>query len=119
MIKDLLTKFGVTNALGTILAVLSALQYGLEKLGCSSFADAAEVTCQLPTWVPVTWLPVIAGAAAIVALASKALRPGTFWRNLFGATAVQVPKEVIEKTGMSPIGVVTPDQVNSTSAAAK
>lgn len=119
MIKDLLTKFGITNVLGTILAILGAAQWGLEKLGCSPFADAVEVTCNLPTWVPVTWAPIVMGVAGVVALLSKALRPGTFWRNLFGATAVVVPKDVIEAKGVNPIGVVTPGQVASTSTTTK
>lgn len=119
MIKDILTRFGITNALGTVLAVLGALQWGFEKLGCSPFADAVEATCQLPTWIPATWVPVVLGAAGLTALASKLMRPGTFWRNLFGSTAVVVPKEVIEAKKMDPVGVVTPGQVSSTSTATK
>lgn len=119
MIKELLTKFGITNALGTILAILGAAQWSLEKLGCSPFATAVEVSCQVPTWVPTNWTPLVLGAAGVVALLSKALRPGTFWRNLFGSTAVVVPKEVIDAKGIDPKGIVTPAQVNSTSSAAK
>lgn len=115
MIKDLLTKFGITNSLGTILGILGFFQYVFEKfLGCSAFATTAEATCQLPSWVPTTWVPFVLGVAGIIALITKALRPGTFWRNLFGATAVQVPKEVIEAKGIDPKGIVTPAQVAST-----
>lgn len=117
-IKDLLTRFGITNSLGTILAVLGFVQYVFEKFfGCSPFATTAEVTCQMPSWVPANWIPVIMGAAGVIAVVTKALRPGTFWRNLFGATAVQVPKEVIEAKGIDPKGIVTPGQVASTSTA--
>lgn len=119
MIKDLLTRFGITNALGTILAILGAAQWGLEKLGCSPFADAVEVTCNLPTWIPVTWTPIVLGAAGLTALATKLLRPGTWLRNLFGPTAVVVPKAVIDTKMVNAKGVVTPEQVLTTSPVVK
>jgi hypothetical protein len=62
--------------------------------------------------VPANWVPAVTLVAAGVALASKALRPGTFWRNLFGSTAVVVPKEVANKMPDAK-GVVTPEQVAS------
>lgn len=124
-IKGLLTKYGITNVGGTITAILGMAIYGMDQwLGCN-IADVVATTtdtatvCQLPSWFPAKWATTAIGIAGGIAFVSKLMRPGTWLRNLFGATAVVVPKEVIEAKGIDPKGVVTPGQVASTSAAAK
>ena len=110
MLGDLLSKFGLTNILGTVTAAIGAVIGVMDWLGCHPGVEAMQATCQLPTWFPVSWVPVAIFATGAAALIAKLLRPGTIGRNLFGGTAVIVPKEVIDtmKTGT---GVVTPAQV--------
>lgn len=116
-IGDLLSKYGLTNIAGTVTAVLAALTYGMDKyLGCNIaeiIADAnvaLSPTCHMPSWFPSTWVPAAMAMAAVIAFGSKLLRPGTFWRNLFGGTAVIVPPD----SKASGANTVTPAQVATT-----
>lgn len=114
-LNDLLSKYGLTNIAGTVTAVLTGLIYIADTyLGCNIGATVAtgaslSPTCNLPSWIPSTWMPAIAATAAAVAFVSKILRPGTVFRNLFGGTAVIVP----ETSKASGPGTVTPGQVDA------
>lgn len=107
MLGDLLSKFGLTNILGTVTAGLAMALGVLKYLGCESGASDFSATCNLPTWVPATWVApaiVVTGALAFLA---KLLRPGTVGRNLFGGTAVIVPAS----SPQSGPGTATPSDV--------
>lgn len=110
MLGDLLSKFGLTNILGTITAAIGALIGIMDWLGCSPGTEAFEATCNLPSWFPVAWVPAAIFVTGAAALVSKFLRPGTIGRNLFGGTAVIVPKAVMD-TMKSGENMVTPAQV--------
>ena len=114
MLGDLLSKFGLTNILGTVTAGLAMALGVLSYLGCTPGSVDFAATCNLPSWVPAAWVGpaiVVTGALAFV---SKLLRPGTLGRNLFGGTAVIVTEK--QAAAMpSDNGVVTPDQVAATS----
>lgn len=107
MLGDLLSKYGLTNIAGTITAALGAFIGLMEFLGCHPGVEAFQATCQLPTWFPVSWVPIAIFATGGAALIMKLLRPGTVLRNLFGGTAVIVPKD----SPQAGVNTVTPAQV--------
>lgn len=113
MLGDLLSKYGLTNIAGTVTAALGAFIGLMEYLGCHPGVEAFQATCQLPSWFPVSWVPVAIFATGGAALIMKLLRPGTVLRNLFGGTAVIVTEK--QAAAMpSAENVVTPKQVAAT-----
>lgn len=109
MLGDILSKFGLTNILGTVTAVLAGFLGLMEALGCLPGATDFTATCNLPSWVPTGWVVIAAASTGVAAFVSKLLRPGTVLRNLFGGTAVIVPKSSPE----SGPNTVTPEQAAS------
>ena len=98
----------ITNAFGTISAIISAVLLAMVNIfHCAEPATAGGVATCSASWLS----PQMAGYVIIVfsllQLLNKAIRPGGFFRGLFGSTAVIVP---YEKAG---VGTVTTSQVNS------
>jgi hypothetical protein len=100
--KEILGK--LTNSLGTITGILTALSAFLVSIGCSPGATDFAATCAVP-WLPPAWMPILAGAFGVLTLIGKMLRPGGFLHSMFGGTAV------IVAPGSSGPGTVTPSQV--------
>jgi hypothetical protein len=96
----------ITNSLGTITGILTALSAFLVSIGCSPGATDFAATCAVP-WLPPSWMPILAGFFGVLTLIGKLLRPGGFLHSMFGGTAVIVP-DTSPKSG---IGTVTPEQV--------
>ncbi len=109
MLGDLFSKFGLTNILGTITAVLAGFLGLMEALGCSPGAIDFAAVCSLPAWIPAQWVPIAVAVTGTAAFITKLLRPGTLARNLFGGTAVIVPAS----DPNSGPNTVTPAQVAS------
>lgn len=112
-IRTLLSKYGLTNILGTVTAILAMSLGGLEKAGCVPGPGDFEAACKLPdflmAFIPVSWIPILAGITGALAFAAKLTRPGTWLGSLFGGTAVIVPAA----SSQSGPGTVTPTQVAS------
>lgn len=96
----------LTNALGTITGILTALSAFLVSIGCAPGKTDFAATCSV-SWLPPTWMPILAGAFGVITLVLKAIRPGGFLHSLFGTTAV-----VVDNSAGAP-GVVTKAQVAS------
>lgn len=96
----------LTNAFGTITAVLTALTAFMASIGCVPGQSDFAATCTIP-WLPTTWAPIAAGVFGVLTLFGKLMRPGGFLHSLFGGTAVIVPAD---KAG---VGTVTPEQVKT------
>lgn len=101
-------KVGLTNAMGTVTAVLAMVIGVLKTLGCVPGAVDFSATCAIP-WLPAQYLPYAVGLTGLVVFLAKITRPGGFLRSLLGDTAVVVP-ETSPKSGP---GTVTPEQVAS------
>jgi hypothetical protein len=108
MLGDLLSKFGLTNIMGTLTMVMGVALSILAAIGCMPGATDFAATCEVP-WLPESWLPLLIGITGGLGFLSKLLRPGTVMRNLFGGTAVIVP---YSNPNSGP-GTVTPEQVDS------
>jgi hypothetical protein len=98
----------LTNSLGTITGILTALSAFMVSIGCAPGATDFAATCAVP-WLPPAWMPILAGAFGVLTLLGKMLRPGGFLHSLFGGTAVIVP----ETSPSSGVGTVTPEQVKT------
>lgn len=94
----------LTNAFGTITAILTALTAFMASIGCVAGATDFGATCSIP-WLPTTWAPIAAGVFGVLTLLGKMLRPGGFLHSLFGGTAV-----ISSTPG---VGTVTPEQVKT------
>lgn len=92
----------LTNAVGTIGAILTVISGALASLGCSAGATDLAATCNVP-FLPTSWMPILAMVFGGVLLLQKLFRPGGPLRSLFGSTAV-----VSADAG---VGAVTPEQV--------
>ena len=96
----------LTNALGTVTAILTALSAIMAQvLSCEPVAEIAA-KCDAAFLSP-NMAAYSAAGFAVVTILLKMLRPGGVIRSLFGSTAVVVPEA---KAGP---GVVTPAQVAS------
>lgn len=111
MLGDLLTKFGLVNIVGTITQGLAMLLGVLATLGCVPGVGDFTATCNI-SWLPEQYVIYAVSLTGGLAFFLKLLRPGTVMRNLFGGTAVIVPKDVVD-TMKSGENVVTPAQVAS------
>ena len=98
----------LTNAFGTITAILTALTAFLASIGCTPGATDFAATCVIP-WLPASWTAVVAGIFGVLTLFGKAVRPGGFLHSMFGGTAVIVSAND-PKSG---VGTVTPEQVKA------
>ena len=96
----------LTNAFGTITGILTALSAFLVSIGCAPGATDFAATCSV-SWLPPTWMPILAGVFGAITLILKLSRPGGILHSLFGTTAV-----VVDNTQGKP-GVVTKAQVAS------
>jgi hypothetical protein len=94
----------LTNAFGTITAILTALTAFMASIGCAPGASDFTANCSIP-WLPTTWTPIAAGIFGVLTLLGKLVRPGGFLHSLFGGTAVI--------TSTPSVGTVTPAQVAS------
>lgn len=98
----------LTNALGSITAILATLTAILNSLGCTPGAADFAATCAIP-WIPSSWIGAVTmiagGIFGASALIGKLSRPGGVLHSFFGSTAVIVP----EKDTV--VGTVTPEQV--------
>lgn len=102
--KEIFAK--LTNSLGTITGILTALTAFMVSIGCVPGATDFAATCAVP-WLPPSWMPILAGVFGGLTLIGKMLRPGGFLHSLFGGTAVIVPETVAGP------GTVTPEQVKA------
>lgn len=94
----------LTNAFGTVTAVLTALSAIMAQvLSCEPVAELAA-KCDAAFLSP-SMAAYSAAAFAVLTIVLKMLRPGGVLRSLFGSTAVVVPEA---KSGP---GVVTKAQV--------
>lgn len=93
-----------TNAIGTITAILAVVSAVMTQVLQCTGVDLTAV-CSAP------WLGQYAAIAGmifgLVAIISKALRPGGILNSMFGSTAVVVPDEKAQP------GAVTKSQVAS------
>jgi hypothetical protein len=96
----------LTNSLGTITGILTALSAFMVSIGCAPGATDFAATCAVP-WLPPAWMPILAGVFGVLTLLGKMLRPGGFLHSMFGGTAVIVPPMAAGP------GTVTPNQVAS------
>lgn len=96
----------LTNAFGTVTAVLAMLMGFLTSIGCAPGAVDFSATCSIP-WLPEQWLPYAGGLTGIVAFIMKLSRPGGWLHSLFGSTAVMLP----ENHPNSGPGTATPEHV--------
>ena len=92
----------LTNAFGTITLLLATLSGFMVSLGCAPGAVDFTATCAIP-WLPLSALPIVTTAFAVLTFTQKLMRPGGVLHSLFGSTAV------VNKTGEP--GTVTPAQV--------
>lgn len=98
----------LTNAFGTITAILTALTAFMASIGCAPGATDFAATCSI-AWLPPSWMPIAAGVFGVLTLFGKLVRPGGFLHSLFGGTAVVVPAS----SPKSGVGTVTPEQVKA------
>jgi hypothetical protein len=96
----------LTNAMGTITGILTALSAFLVSIGCAPGKVDFAATCSVP-WLPPTWMPILAGIFGVITIALKLMRPGGVLHSMFGTTAV-----VVSDAKSAP-GVVTKAQVDS------
>jgi len=96
----------LTNAFGTITAVLTAITGFLVSIGCSAGAVDFAATCSIP-WLPPQYTAIAGGVFGALTFALKLFRPGGILHSLFGGTAVVVPAT----NPNSGVGTVTPAQV--------
>lgn len=96
----------LTNAFGTVTAILTALSAALMAIGCTPGATDFAAKCAV-SWLPPTWMPIMAGVFGLITFVLKMMRPGGALHSLFGSTAVVVAD------GKGAPGVVTKAQVAS------
>lgn len=100
----------LTNAVGTLVAIMSFLTGLLTSLGCAPGGSDFAATCSIP-WLPEQWLGYVTIAAGgIFGLSSillKLSRPGGWLHSLFGSTAVVLS----DSNPNSGPGTATPEHV--------
>ena len=106
--KEVFSMSKLTNPIGTITAIITFLIGLMTQLGCAPGATDFAATCNIP-FLPASWMVWVTTLFSALLLTAKALRPGGFFRSLFGSTAVVVP----ETSKNSGAGTVTPEQVAS------
>jgi len=99
---------GLTNAFGTITAILTTLTGFLVSMGCTPGAVDFAATCTIP-WLPPQYTAIAGGVFGFLTFILKLSRPGGILHSLFGGTAVVIP----ETNKNSGPGTVTPAQVAS------
>jgi hypothetical protein len=100
---------GLTNAFGTVTAVLTFISGVLVSLGCTPGAVDFAATCTVP-WLSAlnpSFTAILAGVFGFITFVLKAARPGGFLHSMFGSTAVVVP------LASSGVGTVTKAQVDA------
>lgn len=94
----------LTNAFGTITAILTAISGMLVSMGCAPGAIDFAATCSIP-WLPASWTAIVAAIFGVLTFVLKLSRPGGVLHSLFGGTAVVTPTPGV--------GTVTPEQVKT------
>lgn len=94
----------LTNAFGTITAILTTISGILVSMGCVPGAADFAATCSIP-WLPPSMTAIAGAVFGGLTFILKLSRPGGILHSLFGGTAVIVP------AADTVVGTVTPAQV--------